>query len=123
MLLQELGGQLKSIKYNENSCQKTINVYNLEIGEVEIPNFFSPNDDQVNDIFRPVLKIPISEEINIINLKILNRWGKEVYDSNQPWDGKINGQFAPAEVYYFSMTYQIGLGCLQTIKGDVTLMR
>jgi len=123
VLLQELDGQLKSIKYNENSCQKTINVYNLEIGEVEIPNFFSPNDDQVNDIFRPVLKIPISEDINIINLKILNRWGKEVYSSDKPWDGKINGQFAPAEVYYFSMTYQIGLGCLQTIKGDVTLMR
>jgi gliding motility-associated-like protein len=109
--------------YNQNTCLQRTYYYNIENAAIEVPNFFSPNGDKVNDLFGPVLTNMIKEDVVIDNLKIHNRWGKEVYSSNQMWDGMIKGQSAPSEVYYFTLTYSAGNGCRHTVKGDVTLMK
>jgi gliding motility-associated-like protein len=90
--------------------------------EVEVPNAFSPNDDDLNDTFDIVG--PGSE--SAINMRIWNRWGQKVYDGPGPWDGKQDGKPAASDVYI----YIIKVGCQvpvddmeEIFKGDVTLMR
>ncbi len=111
--------------FNYSTCLNRSFHYNIENLEIELPNIFSPNGDNINDIFRPVLaqNTPYEEELVIKNLTIINRWGKEVYNSNLPWDGNIDGHPAAAEVYYFSIEYGVGQTCVNRVKGDVTLMR
>ena len=72
-----------------------------------IPNLFTPNQDQRND----VLKIYGLEEINDFSFKIYNRSGSLVYESNdldevinKGWDGTHNGKEQPNGVYYWKIT-------------------
>ena len=58
--------------------------------ELFIPNTFTPNGDEHNDLF-----VIIGNKIEVYNLTIFNRWGKEIYstnDINKFWDGKFNGK-------------------------------
>ena len=58
---------------------------------VYIPNSFSPNNDGLNDLFKPVFD-GVSE---VLYLYIYDRWGGLVFESKDldaSWDGKIRGQ-------------------------------
>ena len=68
-----------------------------------IPNVFSPNQDGQNDAFRI-----FGEDISSMNLTIFNRWGVQVFktnDINRSWDGNFQGQAAPEGVYIFQFEY------------------
>ncbi|MFC2107658.1 gliding motility-associated C-terminal domain-containing protein, partial [Bacteroidota bacterium] len=70
----------------------------------EIPNVFTPNGDGYNDYLTPFPESLAS--IESIDLKIFNRWGKVVYETNDPminWDGKNfrNGIECAAGVYFY----------------------
>ncbi len=123
LIVRPLEGELKATVSNENECLQRTYFYHIENAQIEIPNFFSPNNDQVNDKFGPVIKNVVSLPLEIEQIKIYNRWGNEVYKSDNDWDGNIDGKNAPAEVYFYTMTYFIGNGCNHTVKGNVTLMR
>lgn len=93
--------------------------------EVSAPNAFSPNGDGINEFF----EITGTPDIARYNLKVFNRAGKVVYQSNELlnfWDGKINGRDLPAGPYYWSVT----LSCIQGnsivdnfFKGPITILR
>lgn len=56
--------------------------------EYELPNVITINGDSVNDFFKPIK----NRFIKNIDLKIYNRWGSVVYETNDPaimWDGKV----------------------------------
>lgn len=83
-----------------------------------VPNVFSPDDDGINDLFE--IDYPIAENYS---LKITNRWGKLVFESNHPaisWNGKIFNveENASAGVYFYLIT----VGHLSR-HGTVTLIR
>ncbi len=68
-----------------------------------VPNVFSPNGDGKNDYF----KLPEWEYekcYDNLTIKIFNRWGKQVYESNDPlfrWNGdNTNGKPLEAGTYY-----------------------
>lgn len=68
----------------------------------ELPNIFTPNSDNVNDLYHPY---PY-KFVESVDMKIYNRWGDLVYETTDPdinWDGKnINsGQLVPEGVYYY----------------------
>jgi len=69
--------------------------------EIYLPNAFSPNGDGLNDSYE-IFGDPCSSDAN---LKIFNRWGELVFESDQPyrkfWDGHIKGNPAPSGVYTF----------------------
>jgi len=99
-------------------------VYNLYFPKIEVPNVFSPNNDGENDLFRPVKTNQLAKDsVEINQMIITNRWGKEVYNSNKPWNGEINNNIAPEEVYYFLLNYKLQSGCIYTDKGNITLIR
>lgn len=64
-----------------------------------VPNVFTPNGDGINDTY--YIKV---EYMSLYDISIYNRWGQEVFHSNDPgapWDGNIHGSPAPAGVYYY----------------------
>lgn len=88
---------------------------------LRIPNAFTPNGDGANDVFR-VVAHEGSEVIS--SLEIYDRWGEKVYENqgNAYWDGTIDGQPAPSDVY----VYIVKVNCGELVGkrvGDVTLLR
>ena len=68
----------------------------------EIPNVFSPDGDGINEILYP---FPY-QSIEKIDLKIFNRWGQLIFQTNDPvinWDGKIekSDKLVATGVYYY----------------------
>ncbi len=89
---------------------------------LEIPNVFTPNDDQANDIF--TIK---STGVKEISLQIFSRWGQKLYEFAGPkasWDGlNPNGAKVP-EGTYFYFVKAIGFDGQEIEKhGTVNLFR
>ena len=98
--------------------------YNILNNPVELPNVFTPNNDQVNDDLRLISIVPV----DVLEFRVWNRWGKLVYENEDGagvWDGTIDGEPAASDVYIYSVRYQIpGSGNpLSPLRGDVTLLR
>ncbi|MFN5319660.1 MAG: gliding motility-associated C-terminal domain-containing protein [Bacteroidia bacterium] len=94
--------------------------------EYSLPNVFSPNGDGFNDAFRP---FPY-RFIEKIDLRIFNRWGQEVFATEEPeinWDGKskISGSKLTDGVYFYVGTvYEqklVGLVPRQ-VKGTIQII-
>lgn len=100
-------------------------------GLVKVPNVFTPNGDTYNDVFKAYTDLDVNEdeEIEIINMRIWNRWGEVVYESQGPdavWDGTHNGSPAPSDVYVYTIEMEVkvcGEKGIQIRRGDVTLAR
>jgi gliding motility-associated-like protein len=123
-LLESYAGIIVATVKDTRNCTLTTYTFTLFSEEIDVPNVFSPNGDNINDLFRPVAKDSgLMDFITIDKLKVFNRWGKEVYNQGMSWDGNIEGKPAPADIYYFSIEYRIGNACTQALKGDVTLIR
>jgi gliding motility-associated-like protein len=94
--------------------------------EYTLPNVFSPNGDGFNDVFRP---FPY-RFIEKIDLRIFNRWGLEVFTTEDPeikWNGKSknNESLLTDGVYFYVGTVfekkLIGL-VPRTIKGTIQII-
>jgi len=96
--------------------------------KVDIPsriffaNAFSPNNDGLNDVF-----IPEAVNVGHYHLSIFNRYGQSIFESynlEEGWDGTINGEPCPAEVYIFMATYELmNTSESKTTSGTLTLVR
>jgi gliding motility-associated-like protein len=88
-----------------------------------VPNIFTPNGDLKNDLFAPV----IHQRVSGMAMKILNRWGTEVFNSSEAeWNGSINGSEADAGIYFWRILYgceENAVEVLKEKKGYVHLMR
>ncbi len=89
--------------------------------ELFVPNAFSPNQDGENDFFQAY-----GIEVINFNLKIFDRWGAFLFESNnmeQGWNGKFKGQLKENGVYVYLINATFLDGTSIQKKGDVTLMR
>ena len=95
----------------------TIRIYR----KLYMPNAFTPNGDNVNDIYR----IPPGSYFNLYEFSIYDRWGQKVFttsDITKGWDGTLKGLKSPTGSY----TYLIrGADDKSSIKekGTLTLIR
>lgn len=79
--------------------------YCVELPEIEIPNVFTPNNDGVNDLFKPV----VFKGMESGNMVILNRWGNVIYESNDlsnGWDGTFQNKPVSDGVYFYKIHYK-----------------
>ena len=93
----------------------------LQNANVYIPNAFVP--DGKNKIFIPV--IAYVEKKNY-SLRIFNRWGEQVFQTNDPtvgWDGTANSHKCPEDVYIYILQFQMSDGQYIERKGSVALLR
>jgi len=92
-----------------------------------LPNVFTPNADNWNDLFVP---FPYNF-VQKINLKIFNRWGNVVFTTEDPninWDGKdkyTHINCSDGVYYYICDVYEIRLSGLKkrTLTGIINLYR
>jgi len=88
-----------------------------------IPNAFTPNKDGRNDFFVPIIKCPVYN----FRLRVFNRWGELVFDTNNPaegWDGRNRADQADAGVYVYILEYNSAkTKSRKTLQGNVTLIR
>lgn len=81
-----------------------------------IPNAFSPNSDNINELFGPT-----TFGIEWYKIKILNQWGEIIFkgDKNQKWDGEntTNG------VYTCIIEYKTNDGLLNTQRLNIHLLK
>lgn len=88
-----------------------------------VPNAFSPNGDNLNDVFN--IRNDVSIGFEFIKMEIYNRWGNAVFsttDINATWDGRYNGRDQNIDTYYFYIRYKCGKES-RTLKGDLLLIR
>jgi gliding motility-associated-like protein len=89
-----------------------------------IPNAFTPNNDGLNDVFKPLANISIS---GTAECKIFDRFGNVVYSSSDPyssWDGNFKGKQQPPGAYPYMIKLKGEGTCAnQVIKNTVSLIR
>ncbi|HNX06296.1 MAG TPA: gliding motility-associated C-terminal domain-containing protein [Bacteroidales bacterium] len=89
--------------------------------EITIPNVFTPNNDDYNDLFRVEQKSIVE-----FNACIYNRWGSELYkwdDVMQGWNGKYKGNNCPDGVYFYVIKAKGGEGKEYDLHGVFHLLR
>jgi len=82
-----------------------------------VPNVFSPDGDNTNDVFKVM-----GRGLDHITIEIYNRWGQLVFEAphlNEAWDGTYRDQPCPIGTY----VYQLKVDALTTQSGTVTLIR
>ncbi len=99
-------------------------VFKLIFPLVRFPNAFTPDGDGHNDRFGMVVPQGLAF---VDRMEIYNRWGQKIFESTEPnasWDGTVDGQNAPSDVYIYRIWWRRGDGALQMqAKGDITLLR
>ncbi|MDZ4838460.1 MAG: PKD domain-containing protein [Bacteroidota bacterium] len=105
-------------------CPDTI-TKNLQFSRVwQHYNVFTPNGDNINDVFDPRIKGALSYE-----LQIFNRWGERVFfteNKDEDWNGtnKNTGGDCADGVYYYVWNFKlVGNNSTLTKSGTVTLIR
>jgi gliding motility-associated-like protein len=94
-----------SVIYNGNCPVSATAVIRVEpVAGISVPNAFTPNGDGRNDTYNIIAK-----NIAQFEMRIYNRWGQLVYQTNdiqQGWDGVFNNIAQPAGTYicYFTAT-------------------
>jgi gliding motility-associated-like protein len=110
---------------DSTGCSKTLDV-EVRIKEpdceVEYPNAFTPNNDGINDAFFPANKDGDKAKFVDVNLQIFNRWGELVYSGKEKWDGTVQGEDAPADVYVYRVSLML-CGKPKSHVADITLLR
>ena len=108
-----------------NSCSDTAVVKNavtvIENPIVVFPNAFTPNNDGINDIFKPV-----HGDIASYKIVILNRQGQIMYtgtDIDEGWDGTRNGRPCPTGVYVYKANYVLRDHSFHELKGYIVLLK
>jgi gliding motility-associated-like protein len=100
----------------------TIIVYNNCNSFIYFPTAFSPNDDGANDVFKP----RYSNDLRSYFIRVYNRWGELVYESedvNEGWNGIFRDTPQPLSVFVWYAEYAFQDGKKHTQAGNVTLMR
>jgi gliding motility-associated-like protein len=90
--------------------------------KVFIPEVFTPNADNLNEIFKP-FGVRFFSEYRFV---IYNRWGEKVFESDQPakgWDGTYKGLPATPGVYVYLLELVDSRNRRISEKGTVQLLR
>lgn len=109
---------------NEYGCSSsdTINIFVKQGDEVlYIPNSFTPNDNDLNDLFKVY-----GTSIRTIDIKIFDRWGELIFRSNDiklGWDGKYHGTNVEGGVYAYKVDCEWLSGTDAHRIGIVTVVR
>jgi len=87
------------------------------------PNAFTPNNDGINDVYRPV-----GVSISRFHMIIFDRWGTLIFETNdmsQGWNGMSKGQFNPPGTYTFIADYEVidAPGVTRKVSGTFNLIR
>ncbi len=116
---------------NANGCvDSTFEIIQIEQDPIYyVPNAFTPNGSELNNIFLPVFSPSLS--LSSYQLQIFNRWGQTVFESRDPskgWDGTIatskGASMSQDGVYTYKISFvESGFEEEFVVTGSVSLVR
>jgi gliding motility-associated-like protein len=96
----------------------------VEPDSIEVPNVFTPNGDNTNDLF----EIINGDQWDQGTIQVFNRWGALVYESSDltavPWDGRDmnTGEIVADGVYFYMLSVKhYALNWSDERKGTITI--
>lgn len=109
---------------NDFGCESsdTILVFDNCNSFIYFPSAFSPNNDGVNDLFKPKYSIDLTQ----YQMRIYNRWGELLYEStdvNEGWNGSFRNVPQPLGVYVWTSSYAFRDGKKNTESGNLTIVK
>jgi len=97
----------------------------IDVPEIDIPNIFSPNGDNLNDFFTIPNNYPTI--IESLELSVYDRWGNLVFREESAdevsWNGRWNDQELRPGVFVYTLRVILFEGVEELRKGDVTIVR
>ena len=89
----------------------------MDFIDIDIPNFFTPNDDGDNDTWVP----ENLEGFPNAKVEVFDRYGRIIvqFGTKGSWDGTYNGSLLPTGDYWYTITLDGG----RQFVGNVTLYR
>lgn len=112
------------IATGENGCSDTANVL-IEFDNsliIYVPNTFTPNGDEMNQVFKPILPAPATS----FRMRIYDRWGEmifESYDQDEAWDGTYGGLLVQDGIYTWEIIVVTVEADTYKYRGHVNLLR
>ncbi len=109
---------------NEYGCSDTITKTLFITPDVVyyMPSAFTPNDDNINETFKPI-GLAYALEYKFV---IFNRWGEILFRTDNPqlgWDGKYMGELVEQGVYFYRLEF-IGSDELRHEEsGNIVILR
>jgi gliding motility-associated-like protein len=115
--------------FNEIGCTDTasISIHVIEDLIVYAPNTFTPNDDEINQVYLPVLAQGYKKDY--FEMYIYNRWGDLIFESHDPligWDGSYGRNSINCEIGTYTWVIKLEALSTQEIEeftGHVNLVR
>jgi len=121
--IQQPGAYNVTVTNNCGTAKDTLMVFKECAYEIKMPNAFTPNGDNTNDIFR----VPSQVNNRLISFTVFNRWGQIMFhttDMSKGWDGRFQNAPAPAGTYvYYVVMKSLDNRKNVSGKGYVTLLR
>ena len=88
---------------NKRSISNTFCITSTEnYNPIPVPNAFTPNDDGLNDEFKPLFSI-----VNEYKMLIFNKYGEKIFESddiNRGWNGIYKGKIVQ-ESYVYKISF------------------
>jgi gliding motility-associated-like protein len=121
------GGTYWAISESSKGCKNSdtidVELIDCEDFELRMPNVFTPNGDDLNETFKPVL----NKGLDYLIMSIYNRWGEKIYetsDAQKGWDGIYRGKDVPDGTYFWLLEYENPKNNqMKYLNGTVTLIR
>lgn len=91
IVLQVTNGDCEDVAFGQVTVEPVFSFY--------IPSAFTPDEDGINETF-----FGTGEAIKTYNMKISDRWGELLFESNEPdyhWDGTYKGKPVEAGLYVY----------------------
>ncbi len=88
---------------------------------VDVPTAFTPNGDNVNDFFEPILN-----NVTIKEFYVYNRWGELVFQgagNSYVWDGKKEGVLQEVGAYNYRITTSSSKDIYSQLEGTILLVK
>lgn len=74
-------------------------------GRLFIPNSFTPNNDGINDVFKPVS----NGHVDDFDFRVYDRWGTLIFQTNnldEGWDGRLRNNIVMIDVFVYKVSYE-----------------
>jgi gliding motility-associated-like protein len=98
-----------------------------QVGRIEVPNAFTPNNDGLNDSFLAYTNLDIKFDFKML---VFNKWGELIFESNdiaKGWDGTYKGAECQQDLYtwiiHFGVPDYIQMEQQSPMKGVVMLVK
>ena len=105
-------------------CTKSDSIrVTVNCSDIFFPTAFTPDNNGLNDAFGAIGN---TAAIVQYSLKVFNRWGQVVFQTNDPqrkWNGTISGKPQASQSFAWFAAYTLTQGTKKQQKGTVSLLR